>query len=193
MADKLYSKYFYKKDSILNKNEIWKLIKQDPIYDGKLMSRKSYDEWLTEQEDVQVNKVNNKPVLQHTISAPPNSYQIDLMFMDSYETINKGYSAIINFVEITTKRAYSYPLKSKTSNEVFDIFIKFMHDAEEVDAIEIDKGTEFSKVIKYCNDHSIHTYIYNNDKNSMSIVERFNRSLRNYINKICKKKYGTKS
>ena len=186
--DKLFTKYFYKKDSILNKNEIWNEIKKDKDYDAKTMPKRVYDEWLTKQQDVQVEKVNNAPTIQHTISAAPNSYQIDLTFYDAYERINKGYSAIFCAVEITTKKAYAYPLKSKEADAVFEVFLRFKKDAKIIDLVEMDKGSEFNKIVKYCDANNISTYIVNGDKNSMAVVERFNRSLRNYIKKICKDK-----
>ena len=122
----------------------------------------------------------------HPIVAGPNTYQSDLMFHDSLAGVNNGYSAIINFIEITTRKAYSYPLKSKSASEVFIAFSDFLSQIIELKCLEIDKGSEYSRVIKYCEDNGIKVIIYNNDKNSMSIAERFNRSLRTFIKKVCK-------
>jgi hypothetical protein len=111
------------------------------------------------------------------------------MYYYEYEKLNKGYEAIMNIVEITTKKAFSYPLKSKKSEEVyaaFELFLKAIDN--KLNLLEIDKGNEFSKVIKYCDENKIDIVIYNGDSLSMSIVERFNRTLRNFIKKVCKDK-----
>jgi hypothetical protein len=52
--------------------------------------------------------------------------------------------------------------------------------------LEIDAGTEFETIIQYCHKSDIIVIVYNGDKNSMSIVERFNRTLRKIIAKTCK-------
>ena len=62
----------------------------------------------------------------HPIIAPPFSYQSDLMFLNDLHKLNEGYSCIINFVEMTTRKAYSYPLKGKESIDVFEAFKNFL-------------------------------------------------------------------
>ena len=188
--DEIFKKYYYADDNILNNNELWKnKIIKDAHYDAKKIKRKDFDDWLKKQETHQKEQIVHKPKTEqmHPIVAPPNTFQTDLMFYDSIAGVNRGYSAIINFVEITTRKAYSFPLKSKNADEVMVAFMEFYQNInEKLKCLEIDAGSEYVKVIKYCNENDIQTVIYNNDKNSMSIVERFNRSLRNFIKKICK-------
>jgi hypothetical protein len=56
---------------------------------------------------------------------------------------------------------------------------------KKLNSLEMDGGGEFSKIIQFCKDNNIHYIIYNGEKNSMSIVERFNRTLRDYITRNC--------
>ena len=186
--DKLFKEYYYSDTNIYSNNQLWAKIKADQKFDSKI-KRKDFDNWLKDQEEEQITKVKYKPPphLTHPIIAKPNSYQTDLMFYKDLYKINNGYDSIINFVEITTKKAYSYPLRSKTSSEVFEAFKDFFIAIDgQIDNLEIDKGTEFSDVIKFCKENKIHVVIYNNDKNSMAIAERFNRTLRGFIAKRCK-------
>jgi hypothetical protein len=186
--DDLFKKYYYEEDSILSKNELWNAIKNDKDFSLKYR-RVDFDKWLTKQEDVQIDSTKNKVDVSHThaIIAGPNSYQSDLMYLDQLGKINNNYTAIINFIEITSRKAYAYPLKGKTAKEVFSAFEMFLKEIDgKLEQFEIDKGSEYSLIIKYCKEKDINLLIYNNDKNSMAIVERFNRSLRNYIKKVCK-------
>lgn len=184
----LFKKYYYSDSNIYSNNELWKQIQKDDKFDSSI-KRKDYDNWLAKQEDEQVQKVIYKPnkSLMHPIIAPPQSYQSDLMFLKDLHTLNDGYDAIINFIEMTTKKVYSYPLKSKSANAIMDVFKIFYGSIDgKLEVLEIDKGTEYNQVKKFCDDNEIRCIVYNNDKNSMSIAERFNRTLRNYIKKVCK-------
>lgn len=185
--EELFNKIYYKPDTILNTKQKWDAIKADPAY-KKEMTKKLYNEWVDKQEQEQINKTKHKTkqIFTHPIIAGPNAYQCDIVFFDKYMTINKNYNCILCFVEITTKYAYAYPLKSKEAEEVFTAFNLFLKDAKKLKQIELDGGNEFNKIIKYCEDKNILTLIYNGDKNSMAIVERFNRTLRNHIKKVSK-------
>jgi len=186
--NEIFKKYYYSDDNILSNNDLWKnRILKDPNFNSKT-KKKDFDDWLAKQETHQIEKTIHKPVsnLTHPIIAQVDTYQSDLMYYDSLAGVNKGFSAIINFIEITTRKAFSYPLKSKTADEVMIAFLDFFSKVKIIRCLEIDAGSEYSKVIKYCNENEIQTIIYNNDKNSMSIAERFNRSLRNFIKKVCK-------
>ena len=55
------------------------------------------------------------------IIAGPYSYQMDIMFIKQFAQLNNRYDSILNIVEITTKKAYSYPLKFKSSSFFFQI------------------------------------------------------------------------
>lgn len=187
-SEKLFNELYYSDNNILNNNDLWKQIKKDERFDNKL-TRKDFDNWLKKQEQEQIKTIKYKPVktMTHPIIAKPNSYQVDLMFLKELYSLNNGHDAIINFIEVTNKKAFSYPLKSKTKSEVLDAFNMFYKEIDgKIEFLEIDKGTEFSDVIKFCKSNNITVIVYNNDKNSMSIVERFNRTLRGYIDKKMK-------
>ena len=110
--DILFKKYYYDDLNIYNNDQLWKKIMKDADY-NKTYTRALFNAWLKKQEDEQTQKVVYKPPkgLMHPIIAPPFSYQTDLMFLNDLHKLNNGYSCIINFVEMTTRKAYSYPLK----------------------------------------------------------------------------------
>jgi len=188
--EELFKKYYYDELNIYNNDQLWKKILKDDNY-NRFYTRSDYNKWLKKQEDQQTQKTAYKPPkeLMHPIIAPPFSYQSDLMFLNDLHKLNDGYSCIINFVEMTTRKAYSYPLKNKESIDVFETFKQFLESdsiIKNIHCLEIDKGSEYSLVKSFCETHNIKVIVYNGDKNSMSIVERFNRTLRGYIKKVCK-------
>jgi hypothetical protein len=104
---------------------------------------------------------------------------------DDYEKLNKGYDAIMNIIEITTKKVYSYPLKSKTSEEVFKSFELFLKAIDnKLNLFEIDKGTEFSKVIKYCDDMCIPLCDYLTYDNLLDFIDNYTIYSFNQYNRI---------
>ena len=184
--NKLFKKYFYKPINIYSTDEIWLMIKNDKDYNDKIL-KKDFLEWLSNQEQHQIQTIKYKSIMYPPIIAGPYSYQIDIMFLKQFAQLNNRFDSILNIVEITTKKAYSYPLKYKSSSDVFDEFIKFYNTIDKkLNLLEMDAGNEFNKIIKFCKDNNIKIVIFNGIKNSMSIVERFNRTLRDFIDKNCK-------
>jgi hypothetical protein len=101
----LFSRYFDRPDNILNTNELWNEIKKDPEYNDKI-KKANFVSWVASQEERQTEKVKYTKSIDsyHPIYAPKYSYQCDLMYFYEYEKLNKGYEAIMNIVEITTKK-----------------------------------------------------------------------------------------
>jgi hypothetical protein len=188
----LFKKYYYSDDNIYNNPKVvWDEILNDK---NNEYTYNDFSKWLEKQEYHQIHTTkykkhsDDKPDAKifHTIVAGPDTYQTDIMFIDQYAEINNDYSCIINFVEITTRKAYSYPMKDKKAHTVFKAFLKFLRDIKGIlSQIESDGGTEYNDVKEFCYVNYISYAMYTDDKNSMAIVERFNRSLRNFINKVC--------
>ena len=107
--DEIFKKYYYSDENILSNNdELWKnKIIKDTDYDAKKIKKKDFDDWLKKQETHQIETTIHKPlsILTHPIIAQIDTYQSDIMFYDSLAGVNKGYSAIINFVEIRQTRS----------------------------------------------------------------------------------------
>ena len=182
-----FSKFYYSQENVFNDpNRIWQVIKDDMQYRTIKYKKKDFLEWVKDQMEYQINKSHFLPHDLHTITAPDNSYQMDITFYDQYSRINKGYSCILTIIEITSRMAYAYPMKSKKSDEVLENFKKFHEEVKEIAIIEVDAGNEFinNKFQKYCTDNNIKLIVFNNDKRSMGKVERFNRTIRDSLSKI---------
>lgn len=120
---------------------------------------------------------------RHVIQTGLNdTYQIDLIEMIPYSRENNGFKYILTAIDIFSKYAYAIALKAKNSSSVAEamktLFKKSRFPPPK--NIHSDQGKEFFNkefrelMTKYNINH-YHTY----SKMKASIVERFNRTLKN--------------
>ena len=80
------------------------------------------EELKEEHENDELNQVYTKRRYNkkkaYKIYAPPNSYQIDVIFMPKFKYANSHYDKILILIEITTKKAYAFPIKSNKMSEI---------------------------------------------------------------------------
>lgn len=139
--------------------------------------------FLKKQEEYQINTTDNKNLL-FKINAKPGYYQMDLTFYPQYQKVNNGYSIMLCLIEIASRKAYIIPLKNKTENELYNAINKLISNIKGIKAITTDNGSEFTnkKVIQLFKDNNIIHYLGQaDDKRTLSIVERFNRTIKNYL------------
>jgi hypothetical protein len=182
-----FSEFYYNDENIFtDPNRLWQKIKEDMKYRTIKYKKRDFLQWVYNQEQYQLNKVNNKPNNFHTIVGRPGCFQIDITFYDQYSRLNAGYSCILTIIEITSRKAWAYSMKSKKADEVLQNFKLFHNVVKKINLIEVDGGNEFlnTKFKAYCKDNEIDIKVYTNDKHSMGLIERFNRTIRNAINNI---------
>ena len=106
---------------------------------------------------------------------------MDLMDVSHLKRHNKGIHFILTSIDVFSKRAYAFPLKSKSSeNMIKGVSETILYHFPSVRYVQTDRGTEFlnKKVQSFFKEHNItHFYTYN-DEIKAGIVERFNRTLR---------------
>jgi hypothetical protein len=151
---------------------------------SKIVTLKQVKEWLAKQEHQQV--FSRKKKLFNAIIGGPDDYQMDIMFFLQYKKQNDGYDAIVNFINITSRKAYSYAIKGKKQaefNRVFDLFYNEV-DNRIVNITSDNKASFKSSIKRY--PAITHYQVDPNDKTKTGIVERFNRTLRSKIDKYLK-------
>jgi hypothetical protein len=121
------------------------------------------------------------------LSNHKNQYwAIDLIEMQEYSKVNKGYNYILVCVDIYTRFCWVEPIKTKTGKETSNTLQKIINKASDPpEKFYCDSGTEFYNKdvdelrLKY-NIGIYSTY----GKSHSSIVERFNKTLKNTMYKI---------
>lgn len=112
------------------------------------------------------------------------TWQADLIDMQKYAKINKGYKYILTIIDILSKFAWALPLKTKTGKEITQAFENVFKNGKIPKNIHTDDGGEFfnTHLKKLLDKFNINLYsTYSGMK--AAIVERFNRTLKERIYK----------
>ena len=155
---------------------------------GVDVTQRQVKEFLLRQESVQVSKKPRRQKFHDTIwaSSPNFQWQIDVMIYNRYAY--GGYSAMLNIVDVHSRKAVSIPLKSRQQNNDGDL-MKALRDGANKMGVEaprnINADNEFNSkpFLAWAAKHGVNVYFSDpgsatadiSSKNS--IVERFNRTL----------------
>lgn len=118
------------------------------------------------------------------ITAPPRTYQIDYIFLP-YVKDNKGLVGFLLCIELTTRKAYAYPIADKTIGSALTALKKFVEQAKPA-AVASDNESAFKSdaVQRYLEEKGIkHTFHAPDDHNAMGILDRMARTLKDMLNK----------
>ena len=122
---------------------------------------------------------------------PRELFQADLVSFTNPEYIkaNDGYKYLFTAIDVFTKYAWVYPLKSKdcdTTKKCFeDILLKCGTQPEK---LQTDRGSEFicAKFKNFLKSRNIHHYLSYSDR-KCPVVERFNLTIQQILYKILDK------
>src|SRR5580765_1215837 len=108
-------------------------------------------------------------------------WQAGIVEMRPYSRFNRDYHYILTVIDVLSKHAWAVPLKSKGGSETADAIAEIIRDSKRCPRnIQTDMGKEFynADVQRLMRKHDINHYsTYSVLK--ASVVERFNRTLKN--------------
>lgn len=122
----------------------------------------------------------NFPRRNTVIKGINDLYQCDLIEVQPYSKINRGYRYILTFINCFTKFAAATPLKDKTGKIVAAAVENIIKGGKhKIKHLQTDDGKEyFNKVFSnLMQKYNINHYSTKSDKKA-AIVERFNRTLK---------------
>ena len=180
--DTLKKIYYDVKQGYIGPDALYRKAKKEDQSITRQDIKKFMDNQATAQmhKNIKINRNNYLPIF----SATYNNFQIDLTFLPRYKKQNKNFWIILTCININNKRAYAYASKTKT--DIHLMIEKFIDEAQPK-TITSDNGSEFinSKVEKIFKDNEItHHTCEAGDKHKMGVVERFNRTLKDRVNKF---------
>ena len=110
-------------------------------------------------------------------------HSTDLVDMTQYSKINKGYKYIFTNIDVFSKIAYAFPLKSKKIQDIKPCFEKIFK-INKPKLIWSDKESSFlsKEMQQFFKDNNVKIYHTNSHLKAVAI-ERFNRSLRELMMK----------
>ena len=135
-----------------------------------------------------INKFERKKVIVNYID---EIHSCDLVDMQKYSKVNRGYKYIFTNIDIFSKYAWSFPLKTKTIKDIKPCFEKIFKQRRPEYIWSDQESAFFSKeMLKFFQDNNVKIYhTYSNLK--AVIIERFNRSLRELMMKSFVKNNNT--
>lgn len=141
--------------------------------------------WLSGQPTYYVHKpVTRKFVRRkYEMSHPGDLLQIDLLDVRNIYKYNKPFKYILTCIDGFTKKAFAVPLRSKNSDEVAEAFTEILLKIPKVRHVMSDKGKEFVKLPPLLTKSDIKYYVSQDDVIKCGMIERFQRTLRNRMNK----------
>ena len=127
-----------------------------------------------------INKFLHKKIIVNHID---EIHSCDLVDMQKYSRINKGYKYIFTNFDIFSKYSWAFPLKSKKISDIKQCFQKIFKERKPKYIWSDKESAFFSKeMIKFFENNNVKIY-YTNSNLKAVVVERFNRSLRELMMK----------
>ena len=138
---------------------------------------------------VRDKRIKIKPVYLPIYSKIGGSYQFDTFIQ------HKGPHFLI-FININTRKAFSYPMKNKSAKEVLNALKQFFKDVKDVKVLRSDQDAAYlsNNVLEYLKSKQIQYYTTEDENhNILGIINRFIRTIRDLSdNKIISPKRMTK-
>ena len=135
-----------------------------------------------------INKFERKKIIVNHID---EIHSCDLVDMQKYSRVNKGYKYIFTNIDIFSKYAWSFPLKTKTIKEIKSCFQKIFNERKPKYIWSDQESAFFSKeMLQFFKDNNVKIYYTHSDLKAV-IIERFNRSLRELMMKSFVKNNNT--
>lgn len=111
--------------------------------------------------------------------------QCDLVDVSKLSKYNNGVKYLLTAIDVFSKYAYVFPLKSKSADSVLKAFQKLFKETKFVTNLQTDRGKEFTnnRLKNYFKRHNINHYSTFSEFKA-SVVERFNRTLKTKLYRI---------
>ena len=127
-----------------------------------------------------INKFPRQKIIVNYIN---EIHSTDLVDMTQYSKINKGYKYIFTNIDVFSKIAYAFPLKSKKIQDIKPCFEKIFKNNKPKYIWSDKEPAFFSKEMQqFFKDNNVKIYHTNSHLKAV-IIERFNRSLRELMMK----------
>jgi len=143
--------------------------------------------FLRNQKTYTTHKKKTDKFIRRKINVPTINYlwQADLIVMEKYGRVNKGFKYILTMIDCLSRYAYVRPLKTKSAQEVLSALKIFINQNLHPKMLQTDQGKEFfnAPVKKFLSLFGI-CHFHNFSEKKACVIERFNRTLMMKLSKI---------
>lgn len=138
--------------------------------------------WLEKQQTYTLHKPCRKvfPRNKVLVSTIDEQWQMDLADLSAINEYNEGYKYLLNCIDIFSKYAWSIPVKTKSGESITNAFQSLLESTpRRPQKIQTDAGKEFlNKKFQDLLRHNDISFFTTNSEMKASVVERFNRTLK---------------
>ena len=131
----------------------------------------------------------NKPVIDKfprkkiIVNYIDEIHNCDLVDMTKYSRMNRGYKYIFTNIDVFSKYAYAFPIKSKKISDIKPCFEKIFKGRKPKFIWSDKESSFFSKeMLNFFKDNNVKIY-YTNSNLKAVVIERFNGTLRKLMMK----------
>ena len=109
------------------------------------ISRKQVQNWLSQQDVYTLHKPARRYYKTSRVIVPgiDAQFQADLVDLQSLSRYNKGYKYLLTCIDIFSKYAWVFPLKTKQGQELVKAFQTILSSGRKLLKLQTDQGTEF--------------------------------------------------
>jgi hypothetical protein len=186
-------------DALIKANPNFRLLSKTKLYEAARkadpsIKRKTFDDWYASNKTPTNELFASPPPTRRKkfakIAFPPDSFQIDVVFMNRYKAANRGLTAFLLLVEVNSRRAFAYVLKDTKMETILASYRKFLQDVQ--DKPHFVKGDDEFSARKFvaANDAKDITVITGTAKDEhvtqgdpLGIIDSLVRTLRRLIEK----------
>ena len=135
-------------------------------------------------EELHKSKRKNYPRRKIIVNHINEIFAADLVEMQKFSKLNKGYRYLLTCIDIFSKFAWVIPLKDKKGITIKNALQKIFNKRKPK-FLWTDRGTEFynKQVQDLLNENNIKLYSTNNSEIKSAVIERFNRTFKNMMYK----------
>ena len=135
-------------------------------------------------EELHKSKRKNYPRRKIIVNHIDEIFAADLVEMQKFAKLNKGYRYLLTCIDIFSKFAWVIPLKDKKGITIKSALQKIFNKRK-CKFLWTDRGTEFynKQVLDLLNENNIKLYSTNNSEIKSAVIERFNRTFKNMMYK----------
>lgn len=150
--------------------------------------RAKVEQWMRSQPTRTLHKPKRQrvnPLYPYRVYHSKVQYQADLVDYSMYAQYNRSWKYILMIMDIFSRKAWGFPLKTKSGAEVSRILKLFLDTHPVPERLQVDQGTEFynRNVKKVLEDKNVELFsIFSPYK--CAHVERLNRTIKNKLEKI---------
>ena len=145
-------------------------------------------DWLSAQDAYTLHKPTRRKFRRRptVVGGVGQQLQADLLDVSSHAAHNDGVKFLLTTVDAFSRKAWVVPLQSKSGERVSESVEKVLNEAGDTyHSLQTDKGKEFynARVAETLRRHGVKHFSTENETIKASIVERFNRTLRDRLHR----------